>query len=110
MSNIYWLTLENYVHASSFLFIFSAFTLATKKQAKMEFYVSAARLQQCSPYSCCMHGFMRCDFLDSYVTVGDVIVVARPRGPNVVGRLIDVSLLDKINVDEISLDDEDYFF
>ena len=40
MPNIYWLTLENYGHSSSFLFISTAFTLATKKQAKMEFYVS----------------------------------------------------------------------
>ena len=53
---------------------------------------------------------MRCDTLDVYVQVGDFIIVSQPTGPNLMGRLIDVSPLSDICVSELSLEDKNYFF
>ena len=49
--------------------------------------------------------------LDAYVSVGDFIMVERPTGDRMVGKLIDVSKLGDININKLSsLADEDYFF
>lgn len=77
----------------------------------MEFLLTDARLERCnpmgfSPYCATMYS----ELLDSYVMVGDFISVCLPEGEKVIGRLIDVSLLDNIPISEVGTRDSDYFF
>ena len=56
------------------------------------------------------YGLMHSVVLDAYVSVGDFIMVERPTGDRMVGKNIDVSKIDDININKLSLADEDYFF
>ena len=76
----------------------------------MDFHLNLSRLDQCGTNSYCPYGFLYCDMLDAYVQIGDFLTISQPTGDDIVGRLIDVSDLDKICVDEVSLEDENYFF
>ena len=53
---------------------------------------------------------MYCEMLDAYVQVGDFVTVSQPTGTNVVGRLIDVSGLDDVCVNKLSVENKNYFF
>ena len=47
--------------------------------------------------------------LDAYVQIGYFLTILQSTGDDIVGRLIDVSDLDKIYVDEVYLEDKNYF-
>ena len=50
------------------------------------------------------------EILCAYIQVRDFVIVSKSNGSDVVGHLIDVSTLDDINVDKVSLDsNSDYF-
>ena len=82
-----------------------------QKGEKMEFNMSSTRLLACTttPKSS-IEGFMECYVLNSYVQIGDFLVVATPTGSAVVGKLIDVSRLNDICVSEIDVEGENYLF
>ena len=79
-----------------------------QKGEKMEF---KTRLLACTttPKSS-IEGFMECYVLNSYVQIGDFLVVATPTGSAVVGKLIDVSRLNDICVSKIDVEGENYLF
>ena len=53
---------------------------------------------------------MYCKVFETYVKVGNFLIVSQPMGSDIVGWLIDVKDLDDICVDEVSLEDGNYFF
>ena len=80
----------------------------------MEFQVTAARIMQnlsdpSSDGGGGTYGLLHSIVLDAYVQVGDFVIVEHTNG-TVVGRLIETSKLDNVCIDELSLDDDDYFY
>ena len=53
---------------------------------------------------------MECSVFNAFVQVGDFIVVAKPDGVSVVGKLIDVLNLNDICIDKIDVERANYFF
>ena len=80
------------------------------QRAKMEFLLSSTRLLSCTTNPRSVNGFMECSVFNAFVQVGDFIVVAKPDGVSVVGKLIDVSNLNDICIDEIDVEHANYFF
>ena len=73
--------------------------------------MSSTRLLACTttPKSS-IEGFMECYVLNSYVQIGDFLVVSTPTDSTVVGELINVSKLNDICVSEIDVEGEHYLF
>ena len=53
---------------------------------------------------------MECSVFNAYVRVGDFLIVTKPNGSRVVGKLTDVSNLNDICFDEIDIGGANYFF
>ena len=71
--------------------------------------MSSTRLLSCATQSKSVYHFMQCDLLDSHVEVGDVLIISKPNSTDVVGKLIDVSVLNDVCVDEIEIGDGIFF-
>ena len=67
------------------------------------------QLDQCRMNSALPYGMMFCEMLNAFVQIGDFLIVSQPTGEDVIGKLIDISKLEDICVDEVSLEDKNYF-
>ena len=76
----------------------------------MEFLLSSIRLLSCTTNPRSVNSFMECSIFNAFVQVGDFIIVAKPDGVSVVGKLIDVSNLNNICIDKIDVEGANYFF
>ena len=72
--------------------------------------MSSTRLLSCTTNPKSMNGFMECSVFNAYVQVGDFVIVAKNNGSSVVGKLIDVSNLKNICIDEIDIEGANNFF
>ena len=54
--------------------------------------------------------FMECSVFNAYVQVDDFVIVAKPNGSSGVGKIINVSNLNNICIDEIDIEGANYFF
>ena len=75
----------------------------------MEFLLSSTHLLSCTTNPRSVNGFMECSVFNVFVQVGDFIVVAKPDGVSVVGKLIDLSNLNDICIDEIDVEGGNLF-
>ena len=77
----------------------------------METHLSTTQRAQCAIENVNLpNQLMCCKVFETYVEVGDFLIVSQPTGSDIVGWLIDVKDLDDICVDEVSLEDEIFFF
>ena len=76
----------------------------------MEFPLTDARLDLCDPISCSLYPAIYSEILDAHIMVGDFISVCLPEGEHVIGRLIDVSLLENVPVAEVGSGLSDNYF
>ena len=75
----------------------------------MEFPLTKDRLAKCNPITSPVYLTMYCKLLESHIMVGDFIFVSLPEGQHVIGRLINVCLLEDIPIAEVGTRDIDYF-
>ena len=94
------------------VWIFSQYYPATwlKSERNMEINLPITRLGQWRLNSSLPYGMMFCEILNAFVQIGDFLIVSQPTREDVIGKLIDISKLEDICVDEVSLEDENYFF
>ena len=76
----------------------------------MEFPLTDACLDLCDPISCLLYPAIYSEILDAHIMVGDFISVCLPEGKHVIGRLIDVSLLENVPVAEVGSGLSDNYF
>ena len=67
----------------------------------MEFTLTDACLNLCNPISCSLYPTIYLELLDAHIMVEDFISMCLPEGECVIGRLIDVLLLENDPVAEV---------
>ena len=75
----------------------------------MEFPLTKDRLAKCNPITSPVYPTIYCELLESHIMVGDFISISLPEGQHVIGRLINVCLLEDIPIAEVGTRDIDYF-